>query len=334
MQKLSLVSFYNTLLRSRTATVDSLRNWISMVSSNLKEIEGEWNSWIHPLISSLPQTKDGVNPFSNGLNGDNLYASLKNSEMFKNLPADRQKTISEALEYLYSKYLELGTYRANLSTIYALLPTLGQKQALVGSNGTPTTANPYVTNSDPRLPTLAEKTAIKVPAWDDLKIPVGIMQKRGAVDPSYVIYKDSFLPIFAQGDELSFVQQMPHDYQEDSDLYLHLHWNPAAQGTAMDGSAVGWAADIEFINPWTVHPDGTTYSLLSTCSGTDDLHQMSPSVLINGSGLNISCIISGRVYRTSVDDTYTNSPGDRPLLYEVDFHYQKDGFGSTSPISK
>jgi hypothetical protein len=34
---------------------------------------------------------------------------------------------------------------------HQLLPTSGQKDALVGTDGTPSTANPYVTNSDPRL---------------------------------------------------------------------------------------------------------------------------------------------------------------------------------------
>ena len=89
--------------------------------------------------------------------------------------------------------------------------------------------------------------------WEDLRIVPGAFQFAGNNDPTlqnwqpggagatYKVYK------FKKNDEVFFTCQIPHNYQEGSDIRPHLHWTPCDRGSTENGNTVGWyiEGDIE-----------------------------------------------------------------------------------------
>jgi hypothetical protein len=102
-------------------------------------------------------------------------------------------------------------------------------------------------------------------------------------------------------------------------------------GNEENGATVGWKVDYTWANI-----DGTfgavgTVDLSDACDGTDDKHQMTPSVAITGTGKNISSMLLCTIKRTDTgtDDTWAGTAsGQLPMLLEIDFHYQIDTLGS------
>lgn len=171
--------------------------------------------------------------------------------------------------------------------------------------------------------------------WEDLRIAVGQFKSNGAgADPAEIVYKGVKIPEFTTLDELSFVTQMPHDYKEGSDYKVHLHWTPHSRGVAEDGNTVNWRVDLSIANIDGTFPVVATYDLTDTCANGADAHLMSTDVVVSGTGLTISHIILGRVYRIAGDSWATNTAGNNPALLEVDFHYEIDDTGSATHMVK
>jgi len=81
----------------------------------------------------------------------------------------------------------------------------------------------------------------------------------------------------------------------------------------------------------------STVDLSDVCNGTDDEHNLTTSVTVDGTGLDISCIIMLRIYRsdTGADDTWVGTTSAQlPILLEFDIHFQSDSNGSDQEISK
>ena len=178
--------------------------------------------------------------------------------------------------------------------------------------------------------------------WDDLKIVPGAFQFGGSTDPTirnwqptgagttFKVYK------FDKNDEVFATCQMPHMYKEDSDLEFHIHWTPCDRGTAESGSLVGWKVDYTVANVDGTFPVSATVDLSDACTGTDDYHEVTSSVTVSGTGLNVSHILMLRIYRTDTggDDTWSGTTTQAPALLEFDIHYQKDTMGSRQEYIK
>ena len=166
--------------------------------------------------------------------------------------------------------------------------------------------------------------------WDDLRISAGQFRQNGAGnDPTTISWKTNLsLTAFQTNDELAFNTQMPHRFKQGSDLLLHLHWTPHTRGAAESGNTVAWKVELTIANVGAVFPATSTYDLTHTCTGTDDYSEITSSVTVPGSGLNISHQIIGRVYRDTGDTWAGTTAVQSPALIELDFHYEVDLPGS------
>jgi len=124
---------------------------------------------------------------------------------------------------------------------------------------------------------------------------------------------------------------LPHGYKNGTDISVHIHWTPGARGNEENGATVGWKVDYSWANIDGSFGTMATADLSDACDGTDHKHQMTPAVAITGTGKTISSMLLCNIKRTDTgtDDTWaTNTSGNRPLLLEIDFHYQIDTMGS------
>lgn len=171
--------------------------------------------------------------------------------------------------------------------------------------------------------------------WDDLKIPAGDFVAGAGADPETIAWRGARLYCFTTGEILTFMTQIPHKYKEGTDLKLHLHWTPHGRGVAEDENTVNWRIDMSAAPVDGVVPGNTTYVLTATCGGVNDAHEIQAATVdVSGTGLTISSMLIGRVYRAAGDSWATNTTGNRPGLLEIDLHYQIDRPGSRQELTK
>jgi hypothetical protein len=176
--------------------------------------------------------------------------------------------------------------------------------------------------------------------WTDLRIVPGVFDfsrptapqlatwQPGGSGSTFEIYE------FDTGDEAYFTIQMPHTYVQGTDLYPHVHWTPRDRGVSESGNTVNWCLDYTICNVNCTYSPSATVSFLAICDGVNDKHQVKGNGPISGTGLHISHILVGRIYRGSGDTWATNTPGNLPSLLEIDFHYQLDTTGSQQEFIK
>jgi hypothetical protein len=179
--------------------------------------------------------------------------------------------------------------------------------------------------------------------WDDMRIVPGSFDRPGIADPAYVAYYPNggglgvYLPEFGINDFASFTVQIPHSYHEGEDIYVHIHWTPGSRGVAENGNKVGWKIDYSWTNINGTFSDMQTLDLSDECDGTDHKHQMTPDIVISGTGKGISSMLVCNIRRsdTGTDDTWVSATtGQLPILLEVDFHFPINTIGSRERISK
>lgn len=175
--------------------------------------------------------------------------------------------------------------------------------------------------------------------WDDLLINSGAFKFQGTTDPvlkpwqpegestTFQIYK------FKKNDEIFFSCQLPHTYQEGTDIEAHVHWTPCDRGTSESGNYVGWKLDYSWTN---INGDpfasGVTVDMSDVCTGTNDYHEVSAGkTTIDGTDKKISSMLTGRLYRsdTGADDTWTGTTNAQsPAVLQFDLHHRIDTAGS------
>ena len=174
--------------------------------------------------------------------------------------------------------------------------------------------------------------------WDDKMAGSGVFQFRGLADPAkgdwtvdgvtYMTYA------FNQSDEVFFPIQIPHSYREGSDIYAHLHWTPRDKGATESGHTVAWKLQYTWANIDGTFSTSNTVDLTDTCDGTDDKHQMTPDVLVSGTGKEISSMVMCRLYRDTGDTWSGTGASGAPAILEFDFHFEKNTEGSRQRLSK
>ena len=180
--------------------------------------------------------------------------------------------------------------------------------------------------------------------WDDLRIVPGAFDFAGNNDPTlsdwqpggagttFKVYK------FAKNDEVFASCQMPHSYKVGTDLHFHIHWSPGDRGNEENGNFVGWKVDYSIASINGTFQASGTVDLSDACDGTDDKHQMTPDVEVDGSGITtVSAMIMLRIYRTDTgaDDTWSSGvAAQQPILLEMDMHYELDTIGSREETTK
>lgn len=186
----------------------------------------------------------------------------------------------------------------------------------------------------------SQRVSLVPPEWTDLRIVPGAFTFSGSSDPVLTDWQPGGSGAtfkvweFDNDEQAFFTAQMPHNYKEGTDLRPHIHWTPRDRGVAEDGKTVAWKLDLTIANVDGVFLSSTTYDLTATCDGVDEKGQVVGGVTLDGSLLTVSHIIVGRIYRGPTDSWVLNTNGNKPVLLEVDFHYQLDTLGSRQEYIK
>jgi len=176
--------------------------------------------------------------------------------------------------------------------------------------------------------------------WDDIRIPVTSFATDGkapvfkkildngsaSVGIWLYAFEKQINPTNEQ--QLYFATQLPHDYKVGSNLEPHVHWFPSTT----EINSVIWGLEYSIVNINGVFPNTTITTATQVLDGTAKKHYVTSFPTIIGTGLSISSMLIGRIFRNSsaVGDTFT---GDANLL-ELDLHYQIDSIGSREQFIK
>ena len=183
----------------------------------------------------------------------------------------------------------------------------------------------------------ANSEQLEPDAWDDLRVPVTGLNPTGQGAPPTVDTATSGTLLFNKAglNQVGFVVQMPHDWLEGSDIYPHVHWAKTDGGDTGDvrwglyvkHSAIGGVMDA---SSTTYFVDDVVVS--TPDDGTTERHLISAFGPIDMSGKTISHMLVCTLARLGyhANDTYD---ADARLL-EIDFHYQRDSFGSSQEFIK
>ncbi len=177
--------------------------------------------------------------------------------------------------------------------------------------------------------------------WTDLPILPSTFDFAGNNDPAIVSWQPGGSGVsfrvweFEQNDQGFFTSQLPHGYVEGTDLYPHVHWTPKEKGVAESGKTVDWRLDYSITSVNGVFASGKTVLMTDICAGINHRHEICAAVpVISGSGLGISSMIVGRLYRGNNDTWAGTTTGNLPCLLELDIHYQINSYGSRTERAK
>ena len=175
--------------------------------------------------------------------------------------------------------------------------------------------------------------------WDDIRIPITNMKPGISNDPTFEKMIDDgsgstgvFSYSFAKNseDEMGFSAQLPHSYKEGTDLDFHVHWAPSV-GT--DTGDVVWGLEYQVKSIDGTYSTSTIVEKTIAASGTALKHTLTDVSEISGTGLKISAMIMGRIFR-KVKAVGDGGYDDKVWLLEADFHFQMNTVGSQNETSK
>jgi len=178
--------------------------------------------------------------------------------------------------------------------------------------------------------------------WDDLRTPANSLSAGPNIrPPAFTQFRNNtgsdgvwtWQFSNTQEQELFFAVQLPHSYEEGSDMEPHLHVSLGAESTGNSGN-VQFGLEYTIANVNDVF--GVTQTLLSdirnyTAGSTRFSHDIIEFPTLVGTGLKISVMILCRLYRRVSTPGNFNGP---VRLLEIDFHYQRCGCGSTLEFTK
>jgi hypothetical protein len=165
-----------------------------------------------------------------------------------------------------------------------------------------------------------------VGVWDDLRFPAqGLARPTANAAQVNDSYFGGQVLDFTSGNKVQTAQfnaQMPHGWQEESDLEFHLHITGSSDttGTVQWGFTYAWAnMDASFVTELDI-------STTTDISVGDDHHIYAEIGDMSATGKQLSSMLICSLSRmgTQVGDTYG---GDIHLI-EADFHYISDTVGS------
>lgn len=176
------------------------------------------------------------------------------------------------------------------------------------------------------------ETVNKLPQWDDLRFPVSQL-KAGPISPPDWVQLSGLGNIFVLGfshvttEDVYFVVQLPHSWVEGSELHPHIHWTSATGNTGN----VAWGLEYT-IAGYKDSFNTATVDTIVVANPSQYEHSIAAFSPIRMSGKTISSILLCRLYRdsSSVLDTLNEDAN----LLEIDFHYQKDTWGSLFEYAK
>ena len=191
-----------------------------------------------------------------------------------------------------------------------------------------------------------ESQDILFEAYEDLRVPMTSFKLGSANDPDFAVWKTDgggsqgiYTWYFDDSteEELFFAAQLPHGYNEATDIYPHVHWFPTANGTA--GQVVAWGLEYVWANLGATTSANTTIISANTPTPDDDplvanRHYLTSLDTISGSGKGISSMLVCRLFRDATGALDTDDYAADVGLMEFDFHYHVNSLGSRSELAK
>ncbi len=170
--------------------------------------------------------------------------------------------------------------------------------------------------------------------WDDIITP-GFALGTGSATPALVSFPAvtglriyGFSGTNSTPDELFAFFEIPHGYQEGTELHPHVHWTPNDNNVAN----VKWQMSYSISTVNGTFGAQATLSGISATSGVGAHLLTSLDPEIPGLGIKIGSIIACRLFRdaTDPDDTYTGLAN----LLSFGLHYKVDTLGSRQIATK
>jgi len=172
---------------------------------------------------------------------------------------------------------------------------------------------------------------LTAPVYREITVPMAQAKAPTALSPTWIPYQSCQVPYFSAiaVNVIYFVVQMPHDYQEGTDLEFHIH---IAHPDANAGDS-RWYCTYSWANvgdDFAVPLNG--FVIHASPLDADEHEQVEVIPVINGAGMSIDSVILCSISRigTALDDTY---PSDISL-FSADFIYQADTMGSRGQFTK
>jgi len=176
--------------------------------------------------------------------------------------------------------------------------------------------------------------------WDDLRFPVSAVQSVSGKPPTETAYKGGLVLAFPSNTNtaITFNAQMPHGYDDNFDLGIHLHIVPPTSG------AGAGAENVKFDFTYSWADIGATFPAETTLTATRDVQNdtaddhilmdlgdvLSSNRVTNGSAGVSSMLICSLERDVSVANDYASSV----YLIEADFHYRFNAPGSKEEYIK
>lgn len=206
-------------------------------------------------------------------------------------------------------------------------------------------ANFISVGGNAQIETPAGKTLVLGnPVYDDLRVEMSSVRVPATGGPGFSQFKDNgsgstgvFLYWFdaSSVEQVYFCAQFPHGQMQNSGVSPHIHWTPAANGTA--GHVVSWGLEYTwsdiggaFGNTSIIYTNTRFPNDASLVAGK---HYLSDFADIKV-GMEISNVLICRLFRDATGAGLTDSyTGDAGAIY-FDFHYKLNTLGSTSEYSR
>ena len=165
----------------------------------------------------------------------------------------------------------------------------------------------------------------KTGQWKDLILPATALT--GGTLPTFGVFSGDLRTYkFETGDVLHGSFEVQHDYIEDSDLYVHVHWAPSSTNT---GNCI-FLFDYSIASVGTAFPVQAQLTVTQAGSGLALKHQLATFTPVISGTIKIGDIIAFSLVRTATNNTFT---GDA-FVFSVGVHYKCDTLGSNQMTTK
>lgn len=173
--------------------------------------------------------------------------------------------------------------------------------------------------------------------WDDLRVPMTATKLGAVKDPQFEVFMNSgsSTGVFAYAfdknaeEELFFAVQIPHNYKMGTNLHPHVHWG--IDTVPIGGTTVRWGLEYTIANIDDTFGETETIYTVAEDPATQYKHILSEFPAISGSSIDsVSTMLLCRIFRDVANDDFAEDA----FLFEFDFHYEIDSFGSRAEYIK
>ena len=164
--------------------------------------------------------------------------------------------------------------------------------------------------------------------WDDLRFPASAIRLPGANAPTVTAYKGGQVLAFVDNADnfIYVIAQLPHAWEEGTDISVHLHWTPQVAGGAAGVENVKWDLTHSWANEQGTFPGEAAITVTRDVQNDAvDTHLVTTFADISATGKTFSSILILSLKR---DTGVANNYGSDAFLVEIDIHYKRNRLGT------